>query len=111
MSDVFSFRLESNNPREAQAREVIKAWAKQGYSLRHIMTEALLLLGKREANSTNLGDITETVDRLSRLVERLDAHLEVIQADQPVKLELSKSFVSSIKMAAKLGMRINNDEG
>ena len=48
MSDVFSFRLESKNPREAQAREVIDAWAKQGYGLRHIMMEALLLLGKYE---------------------------------------------------------------
>ena len=41
MSKVYSFRLDENNPREAQAREVIDAWVSKGYSLRHILTEAL----------------------------------------------------------------------
>ena len=43
MSKVFSFRLNDDNPREAQAREEIKAWVKEGYSLRYIITEALLI--------------------------------------------------------------------
>ena len=42
MSKVYSFRLDENNPREAQAREVINAGAEDGYSLRYIVTEALL---------------------------------------------------------------------
>jgi hypothetical protein len=41
MSKVYSFRIE-NNPREAQAREVIDAWVTQGYSLRHIIVCALI---------------------------------------------------------------------
>ena len=76
--------------------------------VRHIMTEALLLLGKREANPNNLDDITETVDRLSRLVERLEGRLEIIQPNQTAKPDLSTSFISSIKMAVKPGMRIND---
>jgi hypothetical protein len=72
---------------------VIEAWAKQGFSLRHIMTEALLLLGKREANSTNQSDINETVNRLSKLVEKLECRLDVFQSDQPVKSKLSAPFL------------------
>lgn len=108
MSDVFSFRLSDKNPRETQAREVIEAWAKQGYSLRHILTEALLLLGNHENNSVKSGDIAETVDRLSRLVERLEDRLEVVPAGQPVNSELSTAFLASIKMAAKPGIRTND---
>ena len=43
MSKVYSFRLDDDNPREAQARGVIKAWMGEGYSLRHIITDALLI--------------------------------------------------------------------
>lgn len=105
MSDVFSFRLSDKNPRETQAREVIEAWVKQGYSLRHIITEALLLLSNHENNSVKSGDIAETVDRLSRLVERLEDRLEVIQPGPPIKTELNETFISSIKMAIKPGIR------
>ena len=40
MSQVFSFRLDEDNPREAQALQVIKTWASKGYSLRYILVEA-----------------------------------------------------------------------
>jgi hypothetical protein len=108
MSDVFSFRLESKNPREAQAEEVIEAWAKQGYSLRHIVTEALLLLGKHDVNATDLNDITETVDRLSRLVDKLEDHFEIVKLDHPANAELSAAFLSSVKMSVKPGVKIND---
>jgi len=108
MSDVFSFRLSDQNPREAQAREVINARVKQGYSLRHIITEALLLLGNHENNSVKSGDIAETVDRLSRLVERLEGRLEVIQPGPTNRSELNTAFLSSIRMAAKPGLRLND---
>lgn len=44
MSEVISFRLDENNPCEAQARAVLKAWADKGYSVRHVLTEALCSL-------------------------------------------------------------------
>jgi hypothetical protein len=108
MSDVFSFRLSDQNPRETQAREAIEAWVKQGYSLRYILTEALLLLDKQENHSSQMGDIAETVDRLSRLVERLEDRLEVIQPGQPIKSELSTAFLSSIRIAVKPGLRLDD---
>jgi hypothetical protein len=42
MSKVYSFRLSGDNPREAQAWEVIDAWVSQEHSLRHIITDALI---------------------------------------------------------------------
>jgi len=109
MSEVFSFRLSDKNPREAQAREVIGAWVKQGYSLRYVLTEALLLLRKREINTVRTGDLDETVNRLSRLVEKLEDRLEVAKINPPVRTELSDSFLSSIKMAAKPGLRVEDE--
>ena len=42
MSEVISFRLDKNNPRDAQAKAVLKAWVDKGYSVRHVLTEVLL---------------------------------------------------------------------
>jgi len=46
MGTVHQFRkisfTDSNNLREAQAREVIDAWVTRGYSLRYIVVEALV---------------------------------------------------------------------
>ena len=54
MSKVCSFRLDSDNPREAQAIEVIDNWVSQGYSLRNLLTEALIKRGINQDNSSKL---------------------------------------------------------
>ena len=54
MSKVYSFRLDSDNPREAQAIEVIDNWVSQGYSLRNLLTEALIKRGINQDNSSKL---------------------------------------------------------
>ena len=56
----------------------------------------------------SIDDIAEPIDRLFRLVERLEGNLEAAQPRQPVKAKLSESFISSIKMVAKPGVRIND---
>jgi hypothetical protein len=43
MSKVYSFRLGDENPRESQAMAVIEAWMEEGYSLRQIITRALVI--------------------------------------------------------------------
>ena len=105
MSEVYSFRLSAENPREAQAMAVIEAWTKQGYSLRNLLTEALLLLDNQETDSNQINKITETVERLAKIVERLDDHVEISKPAQLANSELSKSFLSSIKLAIKPGLR------
>jgi hypothetical protein len=110
MSEVISFRLNNTNSREAQAREVIEVWVKQGYSLQHILTEALLRLGNQEdhSRSSQLGDISETIEHLASLVGRLEAKQEIVQPEHQAKSELSEFFLSSIKLAVKPEMRVND---
>ena len=48
MSKVYSFRLCDENPREAQAREVIEAWVEEGYLFRYIIVESLISYKKNE---------------------------------------------------------------
>ena len=57
MSKVYSFRLDAENPREAQAREVIDVWVSKMYSLRHILTDALIGYGCH-------GDTTKEWDKV-----------------------------------------------
>ena len=44
MSEVISFRLNKDNPREARALMVLKGWQEQGHNIRYIITEALVNL-------------------------------------------------------------------
>jgi hypothetical protein len=108
MSDVISFRLSDKNQRETQAKGVLEAWVKKGYSFRHIMTEALLLLGNHDDGSINIYGVTETIDRLNRLIEKFEGFPEIFQAGQPVKSELSDVFISSIKSSFRPGLQIES---
>jgi len=61
MCKVYSFRLNDNNPRESQAREVIEAWIGEGYSLRHVIVEALQILEVRNEQKDSLEVILEEI--------------------------------------------------
>ena len=54
----------------------------------------------------SIDDIAEPIDRLFRLVERLEGNLEAAQPRQPVKAKLRESFISSIKRTAKPGLKV-----
>ena len=103
MSKVYSFRLDENNPRDAQAREVIDAWVSKGYSLREIMTKALIFYRTEE----NHGDDFE--QKLEKFNQLLDA---LMKRDFPINVPtsnngtLQESFVGSIAETAKPGMKI-----
>jgi len=64
MSKVYSFRLSDNNPREAQAREVIETWVKEGYSLRQVVVEALLAYRKDEIELDGFQSILAQIQEL-----------------------------------------------
>ena len=95
MSKVYSFRLSEDNPREAQARE--------GYSLRHIITEVLLITFEN-----NKGD--EEVINLLAQIKKMIFELESIGIldynDEPKTTDLPASFIVAVKNATKNGLRL-----
>jgi hypothetical protein len=96
MSKVYSFRLSDDNPREAQAREVIEAWVGEGYSLRHVVVEALISFGNNDAGQSELNEI---VEQLQDLILTLDKQPTV----HPSNVKLQNSFLNAVKNSAKLG--------
>ncbi|MCB2160473.1 hypothetical protein KQH40_00135 [bacterium] len=97
MSKVYSFRLDENNPREDQAREVIEAWVEEGYSLRHVIVEALISLKKEELGQ---GEINSIVEKLQDLILSFDKS----RPDQLSEASLSNSFLVAVKQSMKSGL-------
>ena len=111
MSEVFSFRLDPNNPREAVALEVIRTWQGKGFSIRHIMVEALWKL-EREADQPYGEQIDRVNEKLDDLFDLLRSSREN-RGEDPVSEEqadrsqdLSSHFLASIKVTAKPGLRM-----
>ena len=101
MSKVYSFRLDVDNPREVRAREVIDVWVSQGYSLRRIITEALINF--QEDGKLNDG-WEKMYDQLLELVRGLEngrARTQTISNNQ----NLSQDFLSAMKKLAGRGIR------
>ena len=63
MSKVYSFRLDENNPREAQAREVIETWFSQGYSLRHQLVDVLISFQNKGFQQNEYGELFKQIER------------------------------------------------
>ena len=102
MSKVYSFRLNENNPREAQAKEVIETWVSKGYSLRHIITEALISF---QANESDRHDALEVIlKKITNMVKSFDAG--TIEAGGENET-LPKGFVSSLSKSVKPGLKVN----
>lgn len=104
MSKVYSFRLSDENPREAQAREVIDALVSQGYSLRHILTDALIRYGDK-GNPTSGWD--KVYDQLSEIVRELE-NGGVKNQSKHNRSALSPGFVEAMKKSAKDGKSFHN---
>ena len=64
MSKVYSFRLSDDNPREAQAREVIEAWVGKGFSLRHIITKVLLISIEKKFGDEKIYPLLKQIERM-----------------------------------------------
>ena len=111
MSEVISFRLDRENPREAQALAVLTKGQEAGYSLRHILTEALLAL---EAAAEDEQAVTVTLNQMTRMLAEMQAVLEAtqnkgfsagrIEESKPEQDAFSESFLLSVKNAAKPGL-------
>jgi hypothetical protein len=112
MSEVISFRLDRENPREAQALAVLAKGQEAGYSLRHILTEALLALeaAAEDEQAVTLA-LTEVAGRLEQILERFQTSgpgSSQRQTEQPRQNVLAESFVLSVKSAARPGLTMDS---
>jgi len=99
MSKVYSFRLSKDNPREAQAREVIEAWEEEGFSLRYVIVEVLLSYKKAEVGH---GELNSIVDQLQNLI----LSLEKQPSAKPSEASLSNSFLDAVKQSVRDGVMV-----
>ena len=99
MSEVISFRLDRDNPREAQARAVLKARVDKGYSVRHVLTEALLTYYGSQSDK-DIQDLSMKLDQISQMLQQNGVPPPLNER----KVELSDRFMASIKKAAKPGV-------
>lgn len=104
MSKVFSFRLDENNPREAQAIKIINAWVSKGYSLRYILVEALVDFDNEKTQEDDytsaLGNLINIVNELKITMSRKNNYLRE-------KETLSSTFLESVSKNIQPGIRID----
>lgn len=102
MSKVYSFRLDENNPREAQAKEVIEAWIAQGYSLRHHLVDLMLESQNKNFQNKQYIELFEKIEHLI-LVSKGDEDKEFVDT---LGWTLTETFIGSISKSMKSGMKI-----
>lgn len=112
MSEVISFRLDKDKPRESRAFRVLKRWKEEGYKTRYIVTEALLLLDDSDKNALKvvmLAELNEKLSHVSQIFSQIDygQTIQLKTSNQPKsEAKLSEGFVIGIKDAAKPGIRL-----
>jgi hypothetical protein len=111
MSEVISFRLNKDNLREAKALLILKEWRTKGYSLRQIITEALIKFDEAgkglDINAIeNLKEALSQANHLLSQIENSDPFTSSEIRDFVGNSALSKSFLASVKKSAKTGMHI-----
>lgn len=112
MSEVISFRLDPDNAREAQALVLLSAWAKKGYSIRYVITDALINFGEGNGVSISTEDtekITSALDKITQLIDSI--HLEngsvpIDNTKSPETAQINGDFITSLKKTVKPGLKI-----
>lgn len=112
MSEVFSFRLDKNKQREAQALVVIQAWKEEGYEIRYIITKALMSLNatkKDKEVSVPVTVLNETLHQVNQLIERIENgnHKSFILREEGRSQKVTEVFISSVKEIAKPGLNLD----
>jgi hypothetical protein len=110
MSQVISFRLDPDNPREGKALEALREWQEQGYRVRHILAEALLRLVEGEQRSEvelQMAEVLATLNAIQANLEQLQQRgvVELGKREQNTREHVSEAFIRSVKCAAKPGVR------
>ena len=97
MSKVYSFRLDGDNPREAQAIDVVDTWVSQGYSLRFLVVDALISYKNVEVDHKEFRSI---VDHLREMILSMDK----MEKDHHSNVVLLTSFLLAVKKTATVGI-------
>jgi len=100
VSKVYCFRLNDKNPREAQAKKVIEASVEKGYSLRHVIVDALLFYKNPEMEESKLISVLE---QLQDLILAFDKQTLPLQSSDTM---LSISFLDAVKHSARSGVKL-----
>lgn len=109
MSEVISFRLDNTNPREAQALGVLNTCTDKGFSIRFILTTALIELEhinpELEMNMDNreLGLVLDQINQLLEIVKANPIAVQSTNMEQPI---LRESFLASIKQGVRPGIKL-----
>ena len=111
MSNVISFWLNEDNPREAKAIQVLNTRIERGFSVRYVITEALLRLGDIEVKpeTTKVEGLNETLLHISQLLEQLGGEKLSPNTNRnsgTEQLRVSEVFITSVKNAARPGLMI-----
>ena len=97
--------LDQNNCREVQAREVIDAWVSKGYSLRQIITDALIGYGNNKNQSV---EIDTLLKQLRELINQ-GANRQLQESSEGNDHTLPGSFLGGIRKSMKEGLEVKND--
>lgn len=111
MSEVISFRLDPRNPREAKALQVLEEMITKGYSVRFVISEALILSRCYESDSERVEndlDIQTTLRELTKMLANIQTGELSVKSSSSVSLKhenLGDSFINSIKLSSKPGLK------
>lgn len=110
MSEVISFRLNPDNPREAKALDILRSKQAEGFSSRRILTDALIdmVTDKKQVYSVPMTEFYNALEQVSDLLERLDVddHNDHQSTHSRVAV-LNDNFINSMKNAAKPGLNLD----
>ena len=109
MSEVISFRLNPENPREAQALEILRIKKSEGFSSRQILTDALIgvVTDKEELKIIEFNTALEQVQGLIESLKSNNHDQSQSTSPQSRVGALNDNFLNSVKIAVKPGMKLD----
>jgi hypothetical protein len=97
---------------EARALEILSAWIEQGYSVRLVLTSALIALDHPGSEPTK----SEDSRGIERVLDKIGLLLEILKAKEPDPgiredpekelFALQDNFLASITQAVKPGIKV-----
>jgi len=109
MSEVISFRLSESNPREAQALNVLNTWLSKGFSVRDIITQALIayeVSDQQLIKQTSPANLEAVLSKVNQLLERIANSNITENPESLVNHNLSNTFILSVKKAKQPGLKV-----